>query len=128
MGIAGRCEVYTKVKNKYYYVDLDFKKMEKKESVNDSYQPTCIGEIQRYRYENYHQKVNNFNKGSTIVITKILKSTYDKLPITELKNKIKKHIGEIYSKLIEKEDACVIKVNEEIVTHISVESLKISVV
>ena len=33
MGIAGRCEVYTKVNNKYYYVDLDFKKMEKMDSV-----------------------------------------------------------------------------------------------
>uniref|UniRef100_A0A6C0D9M9 DNA mismatch repair protein S5 domain-containing protein n=1 Tax=viral metagenome TaxID=1070528 RepID=A0A6C0D9M9_9ZZZZ len=90
-----KMDVYTKVRGKYYHVELDFIEMCEREE--DSFSPNQ-NEI---TYEHYKSK-HPFEKGSTIVLSSIRHSIYTKTTQDDITVYLTKHISDIYNDFIQK--------------------------
>lgn len=92
----------------YYEAECDFLKMEKKEDVNDSYNPQ-IRSISQHDYNSIHL----FDNGSTVTNSKIRNEIFPLTTIQEITEKTKDIISNMYSYYIK--NGVEIKVNGEVV-------------
>jgi len=101
-----KMDVYTKVRGKYYHVEMDFIEMCEREE--DSFSPNQ-NEI---TYEHYKSK-HPFEKGSTIVLSSIRHSIYTKTTQDDITVYLTKHISDIYNNFIQK--GIMIYVNKKLI-------------
>lgn len=91
-------KVITKVNGSFFYeAECDFLKMEKKEDVNDSYNP----QIKTVSHNDYQQS-HPFENGSTLTITKIRHEIFPLTTLEEITEKTKEIISNMYSYYIKK--------------------------
>ena len=103
-------KVITKVNGSYFYeAECDFLKMEKKEDVNESYNP----QIRTVSLDDY-QRGHPFETGSTLTITKIRNEIFPLTTLQEITEKTKEIVSNMYSYYIK--NGLEIVVNGEIVS------------
>lgn len=103
-------KVITKVNSSCFYeAECDFLKMEKKQDVNDSYNP----QIRIVSHDDYNRS-HPFENGSTLTITKIRHEIFPLTTLQEITEKTKEIISNMYSYYIKK--GLEIAVNGEIVS------------
>lgn len=91
-------KVITKVNGTCFYeAECDFLKMEKKEDVNDSYNP----QIRTVSHDDY-QMIHPFEHGSTLTITKIRNEIFPLTTLQEITDKTKEIVSNMYSYYIKK--------------------------
>jgi hypothetical protein len=88
-----KLDVYTKVKGKYWHVEMDF--LEMCERDEDSFSPSVF----EISYEEYKTK-HSLPKGSTIVLSAINPFIYKNTNVKDLKDYLIKEISNIYNDFI----------------------------
>ena len=88
-----KLDVYTKVKGKYWHVEMDF--LEMCERDEDSFSPSVF----EISYEEYKTK-HSLPKGSTIVLSSINPFIYKNTNVKDLKDYLIKEISNIYNDFI----------------------------
>ena len=106
---ANNLTVYTKVRNVCYKIDADFIRMSEEKDVNDSYNP-FITQISEEEYLREHQLTQvrehqcgydiELTHGSTISLTNIKSSAYNKCDQATITEKLIKGIRDTYSEYI----------------------------
>jgi hypothetical protein len=107
-------KVYTKIREDvnryaYYEAECDFLKMEKKEDVNDSYNPQI-----RNIASNDYNSIHLFENGSTLTVSKIRNEIFPLTTIQEITEKTKEIVSNMYSYYIKQ--GVEIYINEELVS------------
>jgi hypothetical protein len=106
ISLAQKMNIFTRVKDRFYDIEMDFLEMSKREDPMESFNPK-----QKEKDIDEYNENHPFDYGSTIILSNIRKTMYSYLNESEAINDLIKNISFTYSEILEKNEV-VIRVND----------------